>query len=131
MAVEFPGQVVSLPCASTGIPQYRFVTISTAGNVIKPVAGGPTIGVTQTGTTGSTEDPKSITVMISGISKVSGSTASTCGVGEVITATTAGSVKPMAAASVAAGQIIAGTSGSANRVLSVLIAGVGNSTATV
>ena len=131
MAWEAPGLVVSLPCATTGIQRYRFVNISTAGNVIKPTADGQTIGVTQTGTTGSTEDPKSISVMLVGVSKLSGSTASTCGVGEVVAATTGGGVKPMIAASVAAGRIIAGTSGGANRVLSVLIAGVGQSTATV
>lgn len=131
MAVEFPGQIVSLPCISTGIGQYKFVDISTAGNVIRPTANGQTIGVSQTGTTGSTVDPKSITVMISGISKLAGSTASTCGVGEVVAATTLGGIKPMTAAAIPAGRIIAGSSGAANRVLSVLIASVSASTATV
>ena len=130
MAVEFPGQIISLPCATTGIRQYAFVNISTAGNVIAPTANGPVIGVSQTGTTGSTVDPKSITVMINGVSKLAGSTASTCGVGEIVAATTAGGVKPMAAASVPAGRIIAGTSGAVNRVLSVLFP-VAASTATV
>lgn len=130
MAVEFPGQIISLPCATTGIAQYRFVDISTAGNVIAPVANGQTIGVTQTGTTGSTEDPKSITVMISGVSKLAVSTASTCGVGEVVAATTAGSIKPMTAAAIPAGRIIAGSSGGAGRVVSVLLS-VAASTATV
>lgn len=130
MAVEFPGQIVSLPCATTGIPQYRFVDISTAGNVILTVSNGPSIGVTQTGTTGSTEDPKAITVMLNGISKLAVSTASTCGVGEIVAATSRGSVKPMAAASVPAGRIIAGTSGGAGRVVSVLFP-VPASTATV
>lgn len=131
MAVEFPGQVISLPCATTGIAQYRAVTVSTAGNVIYTVSNGPTIGVTQTGTTGSTEDPKSITVMISGVSKLAVSTASTCGVGEIIACTSRGSAKPMAAASYPMGMIIAGTSGGASRVVSVLLSGVTASTATV
>ena len=129
MAVEFPGQIVSLPCATTGIAQYRFVNISTAGNVIYTVASGPAIGVTQTGTTGSTEDPKSISVMISGISKLAVSTASTHGVGELVAATSRGSLKTAAAASHVVGQVIAGSSGGAGRVVSVLIAGVTGSTA--
>ena len=130
MAVEFPGQIVSLPCATTGIPQYRFVDISTAGNVILTVASGPSIGVSQTGTTGSTVDPKAITVMLNGVSKLAVSTASTCGVGEIVAATSRGSAKPMVAAAVPAGRIIAGTSGGAGRVVSVLFP-IAASTATV
>jgi hypothetical protein len=130
MAVEFPGQIISLPCVTTGVPQYRFVDVSTAGNVILTVSNGPSIGVSQTGTTGSTEDPKSISVMINGVSKLAVSTASTCGVGEIVAATSRGSAKPMAAASVPAGRIIAGTSGGAGRVVSVLFP-VPASTATV
>jgi hypothetical protein len=113
MAVEFPGQIISLPCVSTGIHQYKFVGISTGGNVIRPLADGHVIGVAQAGTTGSTVDP------------------STIGVGQVVAATTLGNPKIMLAASVPAGQIIAGSSGGAGRVLSVLIAGVGASTATI
>ena len=131
MAVEFPGQIVSLPCVTTGINQYRFVNISTAGNVIRPVADGHTIGVTQTGTTGSTVDPKSISVMISGISKLALSTASTIGVGQVIASSTKGDAKILVAASIPAGQIVAGSSGGAGRVVSVLIAGVNVSTASI
>ena len=130
MAVEMPGLIVTLPCATTGIAQYRFVDISTAGNVIYTVASGPTIGVTQTGTTGSTEDPKSITVMVNGVSKLVVSTASTHGVGEIVAATSRGSLKTMVAASVPAGRVIAGTSGGAGRVVSVLFP-VAASTATV
>ena len=131
MAVEFPGQIVSLPCVTTGIGQYKFVNISTAGNVIRPVADGHVIGVTQTGTTGSTVDPKSITVMLSGVSKLALSTASTIGVGQVIAATTKGEAKILVAASIPAGQVIAGSSGGAGRVVSVLIAGVNVSTASI
>lgn len=130
MAVEFPGQIISLPVATTGIPQYRFVTVSTAGNVILTVSNGPSIGVTQAGTTGSTVDPTgSLPVMVSGVSKLAVSTASTCGVGEVIAATSRGSIKPAAAASHIAGMVVAGSSGGAGRVVSVLIAGVSASTA--
>ena len=131
MAVEFPGQIVSLPCVTTGIGQYKFVNISTAGNVIKTVVDGHSIGVTQTGTTGSTVDPKAISVMVSGVSKLVCTTASTIGVGQVVAASSAGHAKIMVAAAIPAGQIVAGTSGGAGRVLSVLIAGVGHSTATI
>ena len=131
MASENPGQVVTFPCVSTGIRQYSFVNISTAGNVIKPLVDGHTVGVTQTGTTGSTVDPKAISVMISGISKLVCSTASTIGVGQIVAAATSGNAKIMVAAAIPAGQIVAGSSGGAGRVLSVLIAGVGASTATI
>lgn len=129
MAWEAPGQIITLPCATTGLARYRFVNVSTAGRVIYTVASGPSIGVLQDGTTASTVDPTAVSVMISGVSKVAVSTASTCGVGEVVAVTSRGSVKPAVAAAYAAGQIVAGTSGAAGRVVSVLIAGVGNSTA--
>lgn len=131
MAWESPGQIISLPCATTGLVRYKFVDISTAGNVIHPLANGQTIGVIQDGTTGSTVDPTNVSVMISGVSKVAVTSASTVGVGEVVGVTTAGSPTAMAAASIPAGRVIAGTSGAANRVLTVLIAGVSASTATV
>jgi len=131
MAWEAPGQIVSFPCATTGLKRYRFVDISTAGNVISPVVNGPTIGVLQDGTTNSTVDPTHVSVMISGISKVAVSTASTVGVGELVAASSVGSPKGFVAASVVAGRVVAGTSGGANRVLSVLIAGANASTATV
>ena len=130
MAWEAPGQIISLPCATTGIPRYRFVNISTAGNVIYPVVNGQTIGVIQDGTTGSTVDPTNVSVMVSGVSKLAVVSASTVGVGEVVGASSRGSAIAMAAASVPAGQVIAGTSGGANRVVSVLFP-IGHSTATV
>lgn len=131
MAWEQPGQIVSLPCVTTGIGQYKFVNISTAGNVIRTVRDGAAIGVSQTGTTGSTIDPTGISVMVSGISKVKFSTASTVGVGQVVAASSLGSPVPAVAASFVVGQIVAGSSGGAGRVVSVLIAGPGASTALV
>lgn len=131
MAWEAPGQIISLPCVTTGIPRYRFVNVSTAGNVIYPVVNGATIGVIQDGTTGSTVDPTNVSVMISGVSKLAVVSATTVGVGEVVGASSRGSAIAMAAAAPAAGQVLAGTSGGASRVLTVLIAGVSASTATV
>ena len=129
MAWEAPGRIVTFPCVTTGIAQYRFVDISTAGNVIYTVASGPSIGITQSGTTGSTVDPTHIDVMINGVSKLAVSTASTHGVGEIVAATSRGSLKTMAAASVPCGRVVAGTSGGAGRVVSVLFP-VAASTAT-
>lgn len=131
MAWEAPGLIISFPCVTTGIRQYQFVDISTAGRIINTVASGPAIGVSQTGTTGSTVDPTSIAVMLNGVSKLAVSTASTHGVGEIIAATSRGSLKSAAAASYVVGRVVAGTSGGAGRVVSVLIAGVQGSTALV
>lgn len=131
MAWEAPGQIVSFPCATTGLVRYRFVNISTAGRVIRTVLGGPSIGVIQDGTTGSTVDPTVASVMISGVSKIAVAASSTVGVGQIISASSHGSPVPSTVGTFVAGQIIAGSSAGANRVLSVLIAGVGNSTALV
>lgn len=131
MAWEAPGQIISLPCATTGIARYRFVNISTAGNVIYTVANGESIGVIQDGTTGSTVDPTNVAVMIAGVSKVAVSTASTIGVGQTVGASSRGSAVVAVAASFAVGKVLAGTSGGAGRVLSVLLSPVGHSTALV
>lgn len=131
MAWEAPGQIISFPTTSTGIGQYRAVNISTSGNVIYTASNGPNIGVTQAGSTGSTTPPNTLPVMVSGVSKLAGATASTVGVGEIIANTSIGKAKPMAAASYPLGKVVAGTSGGAGRVLSVLLAGVTASTATV
>lgn len=129
MAWEAPGQIISLPCVTTGIARYRLVNVSTAGNVIYTVADGPSIGVIQDGTTASTRDPVVASVMISGVSKLAVSTASTVGVGQVVAATSRGSIKGAVAASAVAGQVVAGTSGGAGRVVSLLISGVSATTA--
>ena len=131
MAWEAPGQIVTFPCVTTGLARYRFVNISTAGNVIYTVAAGESIGVIQDGTTGSTVDPTCASVMISGISKVAVSTASTIGVGQTVAASSRGSAVVAIAASYAVGKVVAGTSGGANRVVSVLLSPAGHSTALV
>src|SRR5688572_3507199 len=121
MAWESPGQIVSFPTTSTGIARYRFVNVSTSGNAIYTVVDGSAVGVTQDGTTGSTVQPTAVAVMISGVSKLAVSTASTVGVGQVVAATSRGSIKGAVAASFALGKVVAGTSGGAGRVVSVLI----------
>ncbi len=129
MAWEAPGQLITLPCVTTGIIQYSFVNVSTAGRVIYTTLGGNSVGVIQDGTTSSTVDPTAATVMVSGVSKVRVVSSSTVGVGDVIAASSRGSVVATTAAAKRLGQIVAGTSGGANRIVSVLLATpVGNST---
>lgn len=129
MAWESPGHIISMPCVTTGIPRYSFVNVSTAGRAIFTTLGGNAIGVVQEGTTNSTVDPSAIPVMVSGVSKVRVVSASTVGVGDVISASSRGSVVASSAAAKRLGQIVAGTSGGANRIVSVLLATpVGNST---
>lgn len=130
MAWEAPGQIVNFPCITTGLARYRFVAISTAGNVQYPSLGAPCVGVLQIGTTHTTRDPVVAPVMISGVSKVSVASQSTVGVGQVVAASSRGSIVPSTVGSYVVGQVIAGTSGAANRVISVLLAnGPSNSTA--
>lgn len=132
MAWEAPGLDISLPTTTTGLKRYRFVNISTGGNVIYPVVNGQTIGVLQDGTTGTTRQPRACTVRVGGVSKVvTGATASTVGVGELVAASSIGVPKTMVAAAIAAGRVIAGSSGAANRVLTVLLSAPNASTATI
>lgn len=129
MAYESPVHLISFPTTSTGIARYRFVDLSTSGNLIYTVSNGNAVGVVQDGSTGSTVPPNAMAVMTAGISKVAVSTASTVGVGQTVAATSRGSIKGAAAASHAVGKVVAGTSGGAGRIVSVLISPVGHSTA--
>lgn len=129
MAWDSPGHIVSFPTTSTGLVRYRFVNISTSGNLIYPTGGGPSIGVLQEGSTGSTTAPRSLPVMISGISKIDVVAASTVGVGQIVVASSVGSPVGSTAGDYVSGRIVAGTSGSSRRILSVLVLPSGPSTA--
>lgn len=132
MAWEAPGLVVSFPTTSTGLVRYQFVSISTNGNAVACTTNLIPVGVAQDGTTYSTAPPTptAIPVMVSGISKVYIDAASTVGVGQLVAASTGG-VKGLAAEDTVAGLVVAGTSGSGARVVSVLLSGPSASTATV
>lgn len=130
-AYEQALSIVSLPTTSTGLKQYRFVTLNSGGNVIYTSASGSAIGVLQGGTTGSTVHPVSVPVAIAGISKVANATASSMAAGDLVAATSRGSIKAMAAAAPVVGVVVSGSSGGANRVSYVLLAGLTASTATV
>lgn len=129
MAWELPGIDISLPTTSTGLVQYRFVNVSTSGNVIYPTGGGPSIGVIQDGTTGSTRQPRACTVRVAGVSKLAVVAGSTVGVGQIVVASSVGSAVGSTAGDYVSGRVIAGTSGSGARVLTVLVLPSGASTA--
>jgi hypothetical protein len=132
MAFEIPGQMITLP-ASTLVAsssggdsdRYRFVSVSTAGQATHPSSGAAAIGVLQ-------NQPKTendmATVMVSGVSKVKLNAASTVGVPDLVAVSTDGEVIALAAGDAAVGRIVAGTSGGAGRIVSVLIGSVGGST---
>lgn len=129
-ALEQALQIVSLPTTSTGLKQFRFCTVNTGGNVAYTANAGGSIGVLQDGTTGSTHHPTVVRVAISGISKLACSTAGTIKAGQLVMPSSVGSPLAMTAAGIPAGFIVGGSSGGANRVLYVQIAGPNASTAT-
>ena len=128
MARENPVLVVPFPTTSTGLVQYQFASISTAGNLVACTTNLLPVGVLQEGSTNTTVPPRSLPVMVYGISKLKLDTATTVGVGQVIVASTIGAVGA-AAQDFVAGLVVEGTSGGANRVVSVLLSGPQGSTA--
>lgn len=128
MAYEIPGRRITVP-ASTGLKQYRFVNLSTAaatqGWAVKPAAGAAALGViTSAGTTGSTVDPGYVTVQIDGVAKVEAASG-TLAAGDLVAATTLGQVTALGAGDYAIGRVVSGSSGGANRILSVAILPIG------
>ena len=111
--------------ASTGITQYRFVTASATG-VAYPTAGAAALGVTvSSGTTGSTADNRSVSVVMpGGIVKVS-APASTLSKGDAVTASSRGQAVPSSAGDYVNGYVVDGTSGGAGRLLSIALVPVG------
>lgn len=128
MAYEIPGRCVTVP-ASTGLKQYRLVTLSTAaatqGWAVKPAAGAPVLGsVAYVGTTGSTVDPQYITVQIDGVAKIEAASG-TVAAGDLVSASSLGQVKSLSAGDYAVGMVVGGSSGGANRILSVQLLPIG------
>ena len=123
------GNVVSLN-ASTGLRQYRFVTMKDGGNVGYPTGstvGQPVIGViVSEGTTGSTRDPQAVAVAYAGVVKVEAE-ASTLTAGAWVSASTVGRAQPATNAGDArVGIVVGGSSVAANHVLSVLLVPYGS-----
>ena len=128
MAREHPVLVIPLPTTSTGLVQFQFASVSTSGNLVACTSNLHAVGVLQEGSTNSTVPPRSLPVMVSGVSKLKLDTATTVGVGQLVVASTAGALTA-AAQDFVAGLIIEGTSGSSNRIVSVLLSGPQGSTA--
>ena len=128
MAWEAPGLIISLPSVTTGLVRYQFGSVTTAGNVVACSTDLIPVGVIQDGSTGSTVLPTAVSLMVSGVSKVRLDSASTVGVGQLVAASTVGA-KTCVAGDYVAGLIVAGTSGGADRVVSVLLAAPNYSTA--
>lgn len=121
MAYEIPGFSWTLP-ASTGIlnTQFRFVTINASGQAAFPAAGAHVVGVM-------TSKPKTsgeaTTVVSDGIVKVQAAAASTITTGDLVAASSAGRVILGTSNNVVVGRVVSGSSGSASRILSVLLTG--------
>ena len=128
MAREHPVLVIPLPTTSTGLVQFQFASVSTSGNLVACTSNLHAVGVLQEGSTNSTVPPRSLPVMVSGVSKLKLDTQTTVGVGQLVVASTAGALTA-AAQDFVAGLIIEGTSGSSNRIVSVLLSGPQGSTA--
>jgi hypothetical protein len=123
MAIEIPGQVVTVPAsADLSALQFRFMTLDTAGKAAKPVGStGPIYGVLQNKPNA---DGVAASIMVSGISKMR-PTASTLGIGDLVASSTAGEPIPVAAGDFTVGRVVRGSSGSTGRIISVQIEPIG------
>lgn len=130
MAYENQGNPLSLP-ASTGLRQYRAVRMHpTTGKVGYPTAavGAPIVGViTDGGTTRTTNANQVASIQWGGIVKMEAE-ASTLHAGSWCCTSTNGRVLKWATGQYTIGQVVAGSSGAANRILSVMLLPVGKST---
>ena len=124
----------SLP-ASTGLRQYRFVHVnSTSGRLRYPshsTVGQPILGVIESeGTTGSTRDVNvTVTSARGAIVKVEAE-ASTLSAGNYCSASTVGRAQTSTnAGDYICGYIVAGSSGAANRILTVALVDIGSTVA--
>lgn len=123
MAYEIPGPGFTLP-ASTGLKQFRFVTLSGA-NLAYPAKGADVVGVTYSGgSTGSTTAPQYLTVVDRGIVKVE-ALSSTLAAGDLCSASSVGYAIPSTAGAYAVGRVVSGSSGGTGRVVSVQLRAVG------
>lgn len=124
MAWENKSGFYTLP-ASTGLSQFRFVTVNTSGNLAYPAAGAPVIGVlVSSGTTGSTDDRQVGTVQSIGVAKVT-AIASTLAVGDTVAASSIGRAVPSSATDYTVGIVVDGSSGGVGRVMSVALIPIG------
>lgn len=114
--------------ASTGLRQYRFVIVNGSGNAAYPTstAGVAVDGVIRGyGTTGSTSDSQVVSVYPMGSIAMVEAAASTMAAGDLVQASSVGQAEPLTAGAYCVGRVVAGSSGAANRVLSIRIENIG------
>lgn len=122
MAYEIPGQLITVP-ASTDLSasQYRFVTVNGSGQAALPANGASIAGVLQNKPT---VGGQAATIMINGVSKVKAA-GSTVAAGDIVSASSVGFAVALSAGDYAVGRVLAGSSGSTGRVLTVLLQNIG------
>jgi hypothetical protein len=128
MAIAYPGKMVTLPASTTILSttatsyQFRCVVISTAGEAKLAGIGANIFGVLQNKPT---VDGEAAVVMIDGVSKVLAH-GSTVSAGQTVSCSTVGMVEASSAGSYTIGRIVAGSSGTTGRVLSMAIEPIGS-----
>lgn len=120
MAYEIPGQTITLVSGSTAVGQFLAVGVDASGVILAAsTADTKFVGIAQNGND-STTAGEAINVMINGVSKLV-ATGTTMSAGDAFAVAATGKAIPLAGNATQKGVIIAGTSGTANRVLTVLI----------
>ena len=122
MAYEIPGQMITLPAsADLSAKQFTFVTVNASGQVASPADGASVIGVLQNKPTAAGQGAS---VMINGVSKVKAA-GSTLAAGDLCATSTSGRATTVGAGEYSIGRIIAGSSGSTDRILTVNLEPIG------
>lgn len=127
---------ITLPLASTGIRSHRFVVLDSTGGCDYPDAstvGGSVSGVlVSSGTTGSTDASSAYgAIQTAGVALVEAES-STLAAGALVSASSVGRAQPATnAGDFVVGRIVAGSSGGANRQVSVLLQPLGSTVAAV
>jgi predicted aconitase with swiveling domain len=137
MAYEKIGTSVTdtLPLASSGLRQYRFVTYDSTAGVDYPNAstvGQPVTGVIiSSGSTGSTYgSPVYATIQMSGIAKVEAEASTGLVTGALVSASTVGRAQPATnAGDFVVGRVISGSTGAANHIVTVALFPIGSTVA--
>jgi hypothetical protein len=127
MAYESAVAPITLPFGSTGIRQYRFVTLNASGQITYPSTAGPSVlGVLiSSGTTGSTDSSNKYgVVQMYGVAKVE-APGSTVSAGDLVAASSVGYAVALASGDYCVGRAVTGSSGSTNRLLSVALLPIG------
>ena len=127
MAYEIPGQMVTLPASTSVLSttsvnmQYRLVSISTAGEASLGSLGATIFGVMQNKPL---VEGEAVTIMVNGLSKVQAH-GSTVSAGQLVACSTVGMVQATTGGAYTVGRIVAGSSGSTGRYLTLSIEPIG------